>query len=52
MTRVHALLSERLGRDLPVVDLFRYPTVASLAAHLASTARKDSHSSIKGSTIT
>ncbi|HET9578647.1 MAG TPA: amino acid adenylation domain-containing protein [Usitatibacter sp.] len=38
MTRVHALLSRRLGRELPLVDLFRNPTVASLAAYLSPAA--------------
>ncbi|MFP5284672.1 MAG: phosphopantetheine-binding protein, partial [Thermoanaerobaculia bacterium] len=35
IARVHVLLKERLGRDVSIVDLFRYPTVASLARHLA-----------------
>ncbi|HKY33643.1 MAG TPA: amino acid adenylation domain-containing protein [Candidatus Polarisedimenticolia bacterium] len=35
LTRVHARLRETLGADLPVIELFRYPTVASLAARLA-----------------
>ncbi|HYG63669.1 MAG TPA: amino acid adenylation domain-containing protein, partial [Thermoanaerobaculia bacterium] len=34
LARVHVLLRERLGREVPMVDLFRYPTVASLARHL------------------
>ncbi|MEU7894928.1 amino acid adenylation domain-containing protein [Nonomuraea sp. NPDC049152] len=33
--RVQARLMERLGREIPVVDLFRFPTVRSLARHLA-----------------
>ena len=33
--RVHAQLSERLHRDLPMVALLQYPTVRSLAQHLA-----------------
>jgi amino acid adenylation domain-containing protein len=32
--QVHARLGEILGRELALVDLFRYPTVASLAAFL------------------
>jgi amino acid adenylation domain-containing protein len=34
MAQVHARLSEVLGRAISVVDLFRFPTVAQLAAHL------------------
>ncbi|SFE52711.1 Acyl-CoA synthetase (AMP-forming)/AMP-acid ligase II [Actinacidiphila alni] len=33
-TRVHGLLQERLGRDLPMVELFRRPTVRALAEAL------------------
>ncbi len=35
LARVHLLLGERLGREVPVVDLFRHPTVASLAQRLS-----------------
>ncbi len=35
LARVHVLLKERLGREVSMVDLFRYPTVAALAKHLA-----------------
>jgi len=35
MVQVHARLQERFG-EVPIVDLFQYPTVRSLAAHLAS----------------
>jgi acyl carrier protein len=35
LARVHVLLKERLGREISIVDLFRHPTVASLARHLA-----------------
>ncbi|CAN5303899.1 N/A [soil metagenome] len=38
MAQVHARLTERLARSIPLVDLFQYPTVAALAAHLAATA--------------
>ncbi|HEX6038829.1 non-ribosomal peptide synthetase [Longimicrobium sp.] len=34
MLRMQARIRERMGRQVRVVDLFRYPTVASLAAHL------------------
>ncbi|MFD5326745.1 amino acid adenylation domain-containing protein [Streptomyces sp. NPDC127092] len=35
LLRVQARLTERLGRQIPVVDLFAHPTVRSLARHLA-----------------
>ncbi|HVG11012.1 MAG TPA: amino acid adenylation domain-containing protein [Thermoanaerobaculia bacterium] len=35
LVRVQRRLRETLGRDLPLVDLFRYPTVASLAGYLS-----------------
>ncbi|HSS77367.1 MAG TPA: nitroreductase family protein, partial [Thermoanaerobaculia bacterium] len=35
LVRVHILLKERLGREVSIVDLFRFPTVAALARHLA-----------------
>jgi amino acid adenylation domain-containing protein len=38
LARVHVLLKERLGREVPVVDLFRHPTVAALAGRLSETA--------------
>ncbi|GGW46209.1 acyl carrier protein [Streptomyces caelestis] len=34
-------LRARLGRDVPLVDLFQYPTVRALAAHLAEPAGAD-----------
>jgi acyl carrier protein len=34
MVQVHEKLSAALGRRLPMVDLFRHPTVAALAQHL------------------
>lgn len=37
MTRVHEELESRLGRSLPVVALFQYPTVQALAGHLSGT---------------
>jgi len=36
LAKVQARIRETLGREVPVVDLFRFPTVASLAHHLAS----------------
>ncbi|HJX28443.1 MAG TPA: phosphopantetheine-binding protein, partial [Thermoanaerobaculia bacterium] len=35
LARVHVLLKERLGREVSMVDLFRYPTVAALAKRLS-----------------
>ncbi|WP_168714144.1 non-ribosomal peptide synthetase [Streptomyces sp. A1136] len=35
LLRVQARLGERLGRQVPVVDLFAHPTVRGLARHLA-----------------
>jgi len=34
MVRLQSAVRERLGRDLPVVDLFAHPTVSALAAAL------------------
>ncbi|WP_316771260.1 non-ribosomal peptide synthetase [Streptomyces sasae] len=39
LLRVQARLAERLGRQIPVVDLFAFPTVRSLARHLADEGR-------------
>ena len=38
LAKVHAQLREALRRDLTLVDLFRFPTVGSLAAHLTQEA--------------
>ncbi|MGC0417233.1 amino acid adenylation domain-containing protein [Embleya sp. AB8] len=35
LLRLHRRLLQAAGPDLPVVTLFRFPTIASLAAHLA-----------------
>ena len=35
LVRVHGRLKKLLGRDVPIVDLFAHPTVASLAAALS-----------------
>jgi acyl carrier protein len=34
IVRAHQKLKEALGREVPVLDLFRFPTVAALARHL------------------
>jgi amino acid adenylation domain-containing protein len=36
LTRVQSLLAEALGREVPLLDLFRHPTIAGLARHLES----------------
>ncbi len=38
LARAHARLREQLDRELSLIDLFKHPTVASLAAALSSTA--------------
>jgi hypothetical protein len=38
LTRVRAEIATRLARDVPVLDLFRWPTLRALAAHLDGTA--------------
>jgi acyl carrier protein len=35
MVRVRARIADRLGIDLPVVDLFRLPTIRAVAEHIA-----------------
>jgi aryl carrier-like protein len=35
MVQVQSGLRETLGRDVPIVDLFRHPTIRALAGHLA-----------------
>jgi amino acid adenylation domain-containing protein len=35
LVRVHRLMEEQLHTGLPLVDLFRFPTIASLARHIA-----------------
>jgi amino acid adenylation domain-containing protein len=37
VAEVHAKLRERLGREIPLLDLFHFSTVSELAAHLAGT---------------
>lgn len=36
LVQVNAQLIEKFGRDIPITDLFQYPTVASLAAYLGA----------------
>jgi acyl carrier protein len=37
VVEVHAKLQNRLNREIPLVDLFQYSSVESLAQHLAGT---------------
>jgi amino acid adenylation domain-containing protein len=39
MARVHGRLQKELGRKISMVELFQYPTVAALAAHLGGEAQ-------------
>jgi acyl carrier protein len=41
LVRVAAVLEERLGRAVPVLDLFRFPTVATLCASWADAGVED-----------
>jgi len=41
MARVHARLCATLDRELSIVDLFQFPTIRLLAAHLAGAGRTD-----------
>jgi aryl carrier-like protein len=41
VARMQEALREAVGRDVSVVELFQYPTVGALAAHLESTASAD-----------
>ncbi len=34
MARVHSRLQELLGREIPIVEMFRYPTIKALAQYL------------------
>ena len=41
VARLQEALREALGREVSMVDLFQYPTVAALAAHLDAAARAE-----------
>jgi acyl-coenzyme A synthetase/AMP-(fatty) acid ligase/acyl carrier protein len=41
VAEVQAKLQEILGREIPIVDLFQFSTVSTLAAHLAGTQSRD-----------
>jgi amino acid adenylation domain-containing protein len=42
MIRAHSQLRERLGRETSVIDLFRYPTVGSLAERMSGSGEEES----------
>jgi acyl carrier protein len=43
---VHEKLQERLGREVPIADLFKFPTVRALAQHLSGIAGQKKDSSL------
>jgi amino acid adenylation domain-containing protein len=43
---VHEELQRRLGREVPIADLFKYPTVRALAQHLSDTSERKEESSV------
>ena len=44
LASVHAALGELIGRRLPLVTLYEYPTIAALAAHLSGPAEPEGRS--------
>jgi amino acid adenylation domain-containing protein len=46
VVQLHARIREALGVELTVLDLFRHPTVASLARHLSAGDRGEAHAGI------
>ena len=46
LIQVHGKLREALGREVPIVELFQYPTISSLASHLSG--ERDRLPCIKG----
>jgi amino acid adenylation domain-containing protein len=45
LIQVHGRLNEMLRQELPIIELFKYPTVATLAAHLGQQHQKNSEDS-------
>ena len=43
---VHEELQQRLGREVPIADLFKFPTVRALAQHLSGTPEQKEESSV------
>ncbi|MFJ9106246.1 SDR family NAD(P)-dependent oxidoreductase [Streptomyces sp. NPDC102405] len=48
MTQVHGRLGQELGRDVSMIDLFRYPTVGALADFLSDAAPADDQATNQG----
>jgi amino acid adenylation domain-containing protein len=42
LVQMHGRLNETLRREVSIIELFKYPTIASLAAHLGQDQEKDS----------
>jgi acyl carrier protein len=42
LVQMHARLNETLRQEVSIIDLFKYPTIASLAAHLGEDQEKTS----------
>jgi natural product biosynthesis luciferase-like monooxygenase protein len=47
MVQANGRLKAALGRDLTLVDMFRFPSIATLAAHLATAASADGSASAR-----
>jgi len=47
VVRAHQKLREAMGREISVIDLFRFPTVALLARHLGSEEEKPSFAQVQ-----
>jgi len=43
---VHEKLQERLGREVPIADLFKFPTVRALSQHLSGSSRHKEETSL------
>ena len=43
---VHKKLQERLGREVPIADLFKFPTIRSLSEHLSGTPERKEETSL------
>jgi amino acid adenylation domain-containing protein len=41
LIRIHNIISERVHRDIPIVVLFRYPTIRALASYMVGEQRGD-----------
>ncbi len=51
LIQIHDRLRDRFGRDLPIVDLFKHPTVGSLARHLGEAAPAASAAAAAGDAV-